>query len=250
MRSQNYKISLDATPDEVFRAISEGDAITRWFAPEASVTPGVGGSVTLSWGPGMEGAAPISAWEPGKRFAWTEQHGDGEPKVVEFLIEAAEGGKTVLRLVHSGFAEDSNFDAEFDSTTGGWTTFLRLLQFDLAEHKGAPGKHLFRIKYTSRDRIEVLDDLLAAMSFQREGGGYHATLPNGIGINGRVLLDAPKGYLILTLDSLAGGALGLFAEQCGPQCGLTTSWYLKRGATQREPEIAAAWDRLLAGVTF
>ena len=240
MRAQKYRISLDATPDEVFRAISEGDAITRWFAPEASVTPGVGGSVTLSWGPGMEGTAPITAWEPGKRFAWTEQHGDGEPKVVEFLIEAVDGGKSVLRLVHSGFAEDADFDAEFDSTTGGWTTFLRLLQFDLAEHKGAPAKHLFRIRYTPRERIEVLGELLEAMSFQREGGTYRAALPNGIAISGRVLLDTPKGYLLLTLDSLAGGALGLFAEQCGSQCGLTTSWYLKSDATLREPEIATA----------
>lgn len=249
MRSQNYKIELDATPDEVFRAISEGDAITRWFAPEASVTPGVGGAVTLSWGPGMEGTAPISGWDPGKRFAWTEQHGDGEPKVVEFLIEAAEGGKTVLRLVHSGFADDANFDSEFDSTTGGWTTFLRLLQFDLAEHKGAPAKHLFRIKYTPRDRIEVLNELLAAMSFQRDGATYRALI-NGIELTGRVLLDAPKGYLILTLDSLQGGALGLFAEQCGPQCGLTTSWYLKRGATAREPELAAVWDQVLSGIAL
>ena len=39
------EVEVDGSPEEVWEAISEGEGIRRWFAPEGRVNPGVGGSI-------------------------------------------------------------------------------------------------------------------------------------------------------------------------------------------------------------
>ena len=113
------EISIDADADAVWRALSEGEEIKRWFSPEARVTPGVGGAVWLSWGEGADWEAPIEIWEP-KRHLRTV---DPAPSklAVDYFIES-KGGETVLRIVHSGFAADA-WDDEIDTLNAGWRTF-------------------------------------------------------------------------------------------------------------------------------
>lgn len=64
MRKEELQVELDGTAEEVWLLLTEGEGITRWFAPKARMTPGVGGTVWLSWGRGMEGEAPITGREP------------------------------------------------------------------------------------------------------------------------------------------------------------------------------------------
>jgi len=115
-RRQKHVVQIDAAPDEVWQHITTAEGIVRWFAPEAAVTPGEGGSIMVSWGPGMEGTAPISIWEPGKRFAWTE--GAENPKLIEFEIEAKDG-TTSVTLVQSGFGDGAKFEDEYEAVNGG-----------------------------------------------------------------------------------------------------------------------------------
>ena len=44
-RSLEFSVTIEATPEELWLAITEAKGITRWFAPEARVTPGLGGNV-------------------------------------------------------------------------------------------------------------------------------------------------------------------------------------------------------------
>lgn len=155
VRQHVTEIEIDATPEQVFRALTEAEEIVRWFAPEAKVEPGpdgnmVGGSYYISWGPGMEGRSTISIWEPYERFAGFEERsqpygceGDtpvetGTPRriAVEYQIEALGGGKTRLRLVHSGFGRGAGWDDEFESTQRGWPVLLRNLKHALERHPG------------------------------------------------------------------------------------------------------------------
>jgi len=212
---------------------------------EPRVTPGLGGTILLSWGPGMEGEAPITAWDPGRRFAWTERAGTDSPRVIEFTIEAADGGRTMLRLVQSGFGADASFDAEYDSTSGGWQSFLQLLRLDLEMHVGMAGRHVFRRRMETGDRQVLLNRLLGTMEFRREGDLYSARLADGAQIQGKVLFERTPGYLMLTLDGTLTGALALLDENCGGQTALTTSWYLKGETIAQMDEISAAWDLVL-----
>lgn len=247
-RRLELSILIEATPEEVWRAITEGEGITRWFAPEARVEPGMGGTILLSWGPGMEGVAPITAWEPGRRFAWTERAGSELPKVCEFVIETAEGGKTVLRLVQSGFGPDASFDAEYDSAAGGWQAFLQLLRLDLEVHRGMAGRHVFRMRMGAWDAAGLMEGLLGKMAFQRDGRHYSARIADGVAIQGEVLFERTPGYLVLSMTAPLTGALALFAENAGGQTAVTTSWYLKGRAVAQADEIQAVWDTILEEV--
>lgn len=244
-RSHHFEVEIQASPEEVWDLITTGEGIKRWFAPEASVTPGEGGKIFLSWGPGMEGEAPITIWEPGRRFGWKEQHGDAPPKTVEMILEAKSGGTTILRLVHSGFGADASFDNEYDSTLGGWRSFLRLIQHECAENQSLPARHLFRMQFLERDRVQLLQTLLARIGYSQTGDRYTAHVPNGPAIQGRVLLDKPAGYLMLSLDAPHAGALALFSEACGPSTGLTTSWHLRGDSVALADQLGPIWDELL-----
>src|ERR1700678_157193 len=150
VRQHTTEIEINATPDQVFRAVSEAEEIKRWFAPEAKVEPGpdgmVGGTYSVSWEPGVFGdGSTIAIYEPGHRFATTSERSapyGGEPQegdpaqriMVDYQIEAIGGGKTRLRLVHSGFGRGAGWDNEFGSTRTGWAIFVQVLKYGLERH--------------------------------------------------------------------------------------------------------------------
>jgi uncharacterized protein YndB with AHSA1/START domain len=140
-RSQEIIIEIKATPEEVFRAITEPSEIAKWFAPEARVDPRVGGEYFFSWGPGMEGSTTISAWEPNAHFGTCSERsvtygGGGKPVdtgiarkiAVDYYIEAAGDGVTRLRLVQSGFGPEAAWDDEFEAVKSGWKEFFQKLK--------------------------------------------------------------------------------------------------------------------------
>ena len=66
-RSHETVIDLKATPEEVFRGITDPEQIVKWFCDEARVDPRVGGEYYFAWG-GMGATTTITAWEPGQHF--------------------------------------------------------------------------------------------------------------------------------------------------------------------------------------
>lgn len=135
-RSVIEEVVIDATPDDVWRAITEGEGLRRWFPVDARVTPGLGGTIWLSWGEGMSGEAPITAWEPGRHLQWTEDRGPVK-MAVDFHISTRDG-QTVVRLVQSGFGDGPEWDGEFHMVSGGWAYFLANLAWYLTHHNGTP----------------------------------------------------------------------------------------------------------------
>ncbi len=138
-RSHETIIDLHATPEEVFRAVTDPEQIAKWFAPEARVDPRVGGEYYFSWGPGMEGRTTIVAWDPGKHFGTCSERsitygskgkvdtGVVQKMCVDYYIESLGGGMTRLRLVQSGFGPEASWDDEFNATKSGWGGFLKKL---------------------------------------------------------------------------------------------------------------------------
>ena len=54
VRAHETRVVIDAPVEEVWKALTEASALSRWFAPKMSVAPGVGGFVLADWGPGLE----------------------------------------------------------------------------------------------------------------------------------------------------------------------------------------------------
>ncbi|MBO0874590.1 MAG: SRPBCC domain-containing protein [Pseudonocardia sp.] len=131
------EIEINADPERIWEAIATGPGITSWFMPH-EVEPGEGGTVRLTV-PGFEADSTITTWEPGKRLAYRGPTGDdGTVHAMEFLIEARDGGSTVLRLVHSGMLGD-NWDDDFqDSTAHGWDMYLHTLAEYVTHFFGRP----------------------------------------------------------------------------------------------------------------
>ena len=70
-RTQQHEIVIDAPIEAVWKAISDGEELTRWFVEEATVEPGVGGTITISWGGDEKGQSRIDAWEPNRKLRKT-----------------------------------------------------------------------------------------------------------------------------------------------------------------------------------
>lgn len=105
------EVELAATPQQVWDAIATGPGMETWFmampAPEA-------------------GAAEV--WQPPNHLKVTTPAGeDGSFHAFEYLIEAQQGGSTVLRFVHSGFLSD-DWGSEYEGMTlRGWAMYLHTL---------------------------------------------------------------------------------------------------------------------------
>jgi len=153
-RKVETEITIAATPEEVWRAISEGEEIKRWFTVDARVNPGPGGSIWMSFGEGMDWESPIEIWEPNRHL---------RASAVDYFIEARGEGETVLRIVQSGFGAEG-WEDELDNLNAGWRAFAATLRHYLEKHRGKPRTFVyFRHPPVALPRSEVFAKLLRAV---------------------------------------------------------------------------------------
>jgi uncharacterized protein YndB with AHSA1/START domain len=140
-KSHETIIDIQATPEEVYRAVTDPTQIVKWFAPYARVEPRVGGAYEISWAPDMKGGGTITVWDPPHQFSQYSERSvayncEGKPVetgvpqkiAIDYFIEALGNGITRLRLVQSGFGPEAAWDDEFESTRTGWADFLQKLK--------------------------------------------------------------------------------------------------------------------------
>src|SRR5689334_14016537 len=82
-RALEDRIVLDASVEAVWRALTDAEELMRWFPLQATVEPGVGGTITLSWGESGAGGATIAIWEPNRRLRTVESRRDKAGRLVE-----------------------------------------------------------------------------------------------------------------------------------------------------------------------
>lgn len=158
------EVALDASAEEVWQALTDSQGISSWFAPEVKANQGVGEGVTLSWGGDMAYTTKITGWDKNSLVEWTDPPWEegGLPSVVSFQIKA-QGDKTVLKLVHSGFGADAQWDEQFEGMRSGWTYFLFNLQHYLRYHKGTARQIINERLPVAGLRSEVFGKLLKAL---------------------------------------------------------------------------------------
>ncbi len=85
---------IEATPEEVWEALTDEDRLEEWLAPDVELDPYEGGEIAVRDGDG-ERTGTIETVEEGERFAFTwSRPGEGE-SFVEFTIEAIPAGTRV-----------------------------------------------------------------------------------------------------------------------------------------------------------
>src|SRR5262245_48135482 len=132
-RDIELSVELNASPEEVFRAVTDGTELAKWMAPEArSTLPSEGkkGRIWISWGEGMAIEKEVEIWDSPKKVRHTagENPETKAPLWADWSIEARDGGTTTLRLVHSGFSAGADWDEEFECHARGWKLMLENLR--------------------------------------------------------------------------------------------------------------------------
>lgn len=85
---------IEATPEEVWEALTDEDRLEEWLAPDVELDPYEGGEIVVRDRDG-ERTGTIETVEEGERFAFTwSRPGEGE-SFVEFTIEAIPAGTRV-----------------------------------------------------------------------------------------------------------------------------------------------------------
>lgn len=201
---QEKEVEIAASVEDVWKAMTDPEQLAGWFALEARVTPGVGGKVFISWGPDCEFETPIVAWEPGKRIAWED-----DLVRVEFTLESR-AGKTVLKMVQSGFFSGADWEKEwYDSTDYGWMFMLLSLRFLLEEHPGVKRQVRWPRLKVEMAREDAYAKLMAAGGLFREDAthamrknqAYSVTTRDGQKYSGRVeMLQPPRGFCVNVVE--------------------------------------------------
>ena len=230
MRKHEIEIEIAAPASEVWKALTTAEGIASWFAPGAAVEPGVGGTMTISWGEGMEFTNRIAIWEPERHLQTASDRPEpAPPNVIDYFIESR-GGATVLRLVHSGFGASAAFDAEYESTGYGWAIFMKLLK-----HSAERGIHACRnvtiLRMVNDSPQGAFEKLMAQAAEEiRAGVERHRS---------------GKGHCAIEFPSRGGAMLSLFCDGCGGSTAVTVMWLLYDVSAQEADAVRESWTALL-----
>ncbi len=257
------EIQVHATPEEVWKALTDAQELTRWFPLKSEVTPGVGGTIRLLWDEVWDGNCPIEIWEPNVhlRTRWFEKAQPFEdmnpatPIAVDYYIEGQSGGTTKLRVVTSGFSADQSWDAMYDSVSRGWHFELRSMQRYFEHHKGKD-----RVVAWSRRRAKVSPDeawrrlcgpdflnLPADVTARNPGDALDFTTASGERFTGAIeVLSRPKDFAMLATN-LDHAILRIHLDEWTHDEGKPFTeaflWLARYDASEREmKEIEQRWN--------
>jgi uncharacterized protein YndB with AHSA1/START domain len=141
---KRFKVAAPA--EAVWKAITDGEELTRWFCVHATCESGVGGHQHIDWGGGVTAEQIVTVWDPDVHLrteaARPDKTGDAapdppEPYATDWYLEH-ESGVTSVRMVASGFGEGPDWDHEYEGTFHGWDMFHKLMKHYLEHHRGQP----------------------------------------------------------------------------------------------------------------
>lgn len=246
VRSLQKEVRVAAPPEVVWKAISEGEELKRWFPLDARITPGDGeGSARLwiSFGPGVEGEAPLHAYDAPRHLGWTEGHPGSRQITVDFYLEPVEGG-TVVRLVQSGFGPEADWDEYYEAVSGGWSYFLLHLRHYIERHPGLPRTPVWVRHPVSGTRVEVWERLFspdgigAPLAALLDAGAEVELRLGALTLPATVLLSRPPRHFAAVLQGLNDGLILVELEGSGESWRLGV-WISLYGAAREEAERVA-----------
>jgi uncharacterized protein YndB with AHSA1/START domain len=248
-RSIQVEVEVPGTPEEVWQAIATGPGISSWFVPtafeERDEKPV---AVRSNFGPGMESRSVVTAWDPPRMFAATDDGwAPGSPPIAtEWSVEARGEGTCVVRVVHSLFASTDDWDNQLEGTESGWPGFFRILRIYLTHFRGQRSAMMQWIAPAAGTEAEAWDTLTAALALKGVSAGQRWTAPAGVpALSGTVeYVSQSPCHALLRLDTPGPGTVALGAVNCGSIM-VTLSFYVygdqAAGTVARETPLWQAW---------
>lgn len=118
---------LKATPERVFKALTQKEELEKWFVQEAVIDLKPGGVIQTNWAPGMGEHGKVKEVKPPHlfRFTWEGQFSPS-PTTLTFTLTKEKDG-TLLTLTHSGIGTGAGWEAytNMDQEDKGWEAHLK-----------------------------------------------------------------------------------------------------------------------------
>jgi uncharacterized protein YndB with AHSA1/START domain len=214
-RSSRHSLGLKASPAEVYQALTEPDALQRWFVSEASIDLRPGGEFRWVFGrPGDAAAAPFVT--SGRCLAIAKQEllrlkaliEDLETEI-EFRIDPWRDG-AILTVTHAGFPGDEEWDDTFSAIDRGWQTELHVLKLYLERGRGLTRlieRHERRLESTAEEMFDCFTTpaglagwLADRAAVDASPGGELRLEWNGRGVSGHFAVCDPDRFLLMTWE--------------------------------------------------
>jgi uncharacterized protein YndB with AHSA1/START domain len=244
-RSITVETEVPGTPEQVWRAIATGPGISSWFVP----TEIEGEKITMHWGPGMDTTATVKAWEPLHRFVVESRDlgPNAPPMATEWIVEARDGGKCAVRVVHSLFASTDDWDAQLEGTEQGWPAFFEVLRFYLAHHFGEPSATVQVMSAASGSAAEAWATLARPLGLaDAKPGARTAQRASGVppfaGVVERATRMEQGQGLVVRLDEPTPGVALVGAQFCGALMASVYLYLYGAGAAQAAKRDEPAWQ--------
>jgi uncharacterized protein YndB with AHSA1/START domain len=233
----NTEITVDATPEEVWDAITTGPGVDSWFMGRADLEPGEGGTVRFDLGVyAME--SKITTWDPPHRFEHrAEVEPDGTFRAFEFMIEGREHGSTVVRAVLSGFLGGDNWETEYNALSEDGPIYTHTLGEYLTHFRGRTAQPITGFGSRVIDRETYWSRLRTSLGLGADvtvGDDVHLA-PEGLPpIDGVVDYLSPTQLGVRSTDGLFRWVHGLFGT-------VVLGHHLFDQQIDEQPDAERAW---------
>lgn len=246
------EVEVHGTPEQVWEAIATGPGISSWFVP-SEVEEREGGAAVSHFGPGnsMDSVGTISKWNPPHSFVVdTPAHeGEAPPVATEWTVEARDGGKCVVRLVHRWFASTDDWDSQFEGHVFGWNAFFRILRLRLEHFAGQPAAQFQAMAMVPSPKTEAWSAFTTGLGFGPLAvGDVIKSVPGAPALSGVVEEVGPPGFAettMLLLDTPNPGIASFFAMEMGGPSFVFARLYLygphAAATVEREEPVWNEW---------
>lgn len=117
---------INATPERVFRALTEKEELERWFVQKVEIDARPGGAVRFEFAPNAFEIGNILAFEPSRRLSYTWEALSPTPTTLTFALTAQNAGMRV-HFTHMGIGEGKAWENYAAAMSHGWTIHLKHL---------------------------------------------------------------------------------------------------------------------------
>jgi uncharacterized protein YndB with AHSA1/START domain len=205
---------VNASVEQVWDAIATGPGITAWFMGHTTVRPGSDGAVDTDLG-GQVMSSTVSTWDPPYRLSYRGD-GPGERFIAyEYLVQARDGGGSVVRVVASGFLPQDDWEAEYDALHKGGAMYFASLVAYLDHFAGRSATVVNVSSARVTDWPTAWATLYGALGLGVDaavGDPVHVAPPGLPTVDGVVDFVNPVALSIRTSDALYGFIQGFFGS--------------------------------------
>jgi uncharacterized protein YndB with AHSA1/START domain len=132
-----HEVTIKASPEKVYKALTEQSELAAWWTRDATAQPEVGTVSEFKFmGGQMTFKIRIDALEPNRQISWTPLQGapDWPGTRITWDLTPVDGGTKVL----FGHRDYASTEGSFANVSYNWAGYLISLKHYLETGKGAP----------------------------------------------------------------------------------------------------------------